>query len=124
MNIKGTPTISAHKLPANKWQMTVKYNLEFTPEEVNPPPDYEFRHGFRIVESDIAPDTDDLVAAWKAFNLWNPPPVVHVSETIEVSNGALDTEHGDEEIRAQVLVRNLTTGGNPKTKYSDILQLA
>jgi hypothetical protein len=47
-----------------------------------------------------------------------------VTKRIEVSSDTLDTELGGEEIRALVQVRNQTTGGTPKAKYSGIIQIS
>jgi hypothetical protein len=119
MDIHGIPTISASPVGSDKHKLTVNYQLTFTPVEVGAPLN-TFRHGFKIWEMDVG--TDQAITGWQGFNLDPDVTAVSVSKSIEVSNAALNTEPGDEEIRAEVLVRNLA-GGPTKNKYSHILQL-
>ena len=122
MNITNIQPINAQKT-GNTWKLTVKYTATFTSEEVNPPHNYTFRDGIQIWEWD---DVDhDQVTGWVAASNFNPSATsVQRTMVANVSGDDLDTELGGEEIRAKILLRNFTTGGTPKHKFTAIINLA
>jgi hypothetical protein len=116
MNI-GPVSLSAQQLSSNKWRLTVRYTASFSPQEVNPPLNFDFRDGFQIWE-------DDPVMMIRSQDTWRSRPSTrHADLTHDISGDDLDTELGGEEIKVRVRLRNVSLNF-PIHRWSGTIGLA
>lgn len=116
-------TISARRLSESTWELTVRYDCTFTSQEVNPPFDFRFLDAVRIWEWDTS--DHDVVTGWVRVEEFNPgATTINRTKVVRVSDDALDTELGGEEIRAQIHLRNTTISGIPVERFTPIIPLS
>jgi hypothetical protein len=121
MNI-GPISLSAQQLSSNKWRLTAKYTATFSPQEVSPPLNFDFRDAFQIWEDD--PVNDDQITGWVAVSNFNPSST-SVARTLmhDITGDDLDTELGGEEIKVRVRLRNVSLNF-PIHRWSGTIGLA
>lgn len=99
--------ISAQKSSdsGNVWDITVEYDAIFSSWELNEA-NFSFRDGFVLWEDDDF--SDDLLTGVVGVSVFNPTTSpTHRKMSVRIDGGTLDTELGEEELYAQVRLRNL-----------------
>ena len=118
MNI-GPVSLIATK-SGNHWTLTANYTASFTQEELNL--GFVFQDAVRFWEWDDS-DHDNLAnGAWTSFTPFSLQSS-RVWTWSNIPDDALNTEIGEEELRAEIFLRNSTTTGAAINRYSPILTL-
>ena len=116
------PSLSVQRLPHERWELTVRYTLTFTTQELNPPFDFAFLDAVRIWEWDC--QDHDAVTGWLRIENFCPMTTsINRTKTVRVTDDVLDTELGGDEVRAQIHLRNTTISGLPVERFTPIRHL-
>ncbi|MFN8661115.1 MAG: hypothetical protein U0075_04440 [Thermomicrobiales bacterium] len=116
------PSLSVQRLQHERWELTVRYTITFTVQELNPPFDFTFLDAVRIWEWDH--HDHDLVTGWlRTENFCPIATSINRTKTLRVTDDMLDTELGGNEIRAQIHLRNTTISGLPVERFTPLLHL-
>ncbi|MEZ4564240.1 MAG: hypothetical protein R2853_16040 [Thermomicrobiales bacterium] len=111
------PSLSVQRLPGDLWELTVRYTITFSPQELNPPFDFAFLDAVRIWEWD-SHDHDTLTGWLRIENFCPTTTSINRTKIVRVTDDLLDTELGGEEVRAQIHLRNTTISGLPVERFT------
>lgn len=116
------PSLSVQRLPGELWQLTVRYTITFTAQELNPPFDFAFLDAVRIWEWDR--HNHEAVTGLLRVEQFCPM-TTNISRTkiVRVTDDMLDTELGGDEVRAQIHLRNTTISGISLERFTPVLHL-
>lgn len=115
------PRISAVTLGGNRFNIVVSVIEVFTQDEINQ--DFEFEDVAQVWEWD---DSDhDFLANWSPIR-WRPASKREFMEWkwSNIPGDVLDTELGGEEIRAKIMLRNVTSSSPTITVHTPILPMS
>jgi hypothetical protein len=112
--------LNAEKLNGGTWRIHVRYDAVFSRYELD---HFKFRDGFVLWEQDTLSDNDQLsgVVNIEYFNPSTSP--MHREKLVDIDEDSLDTEWGEEELYAQIRLRNLDLN-ILYTKYTPVFSVS
>ena len=116
------PSLSVQRLPVEIWELTVRYTITFTVQELNPPPDLAFLDAIRIWVWDQ--HDHDVVTGWLRSETFCPMATsINRTKVVRVTNDVLDTGLGSDQFRAQIHLRSTTISSLPVERFTPVLRL-
>ncbi|MFI6978999.1 hypothetical protein ACIBSV_10420 [Embleya sp. NPDC050154] len=101
-------TVTARRAAGSRWAFEVRWTVTLTPSEASS--GTLFQDAYRMWEWDVS--DHDALTNWSTSDPFDPPSTtVKRIARLNMPADALDTESGEEEIRAQIGVRNVSAGG-------------
>lgn len=116
------PSLSARRLSDELWELTVRYTITFTTQELTPPFDFAFQDAVRIWAWDS--HAHDVVTGWLRYEHFCPIATsVNRAKVVRVTDDTLDTDLGGDDVRAQIRLHNTSISGLPVERFTPILPL-